>query len=77
LPSTFNAGVPSPLFMVVFCVVVFRSAYPTIAFRGVGGTTGVNAAINVIQIVALIAFFRSWRSTIEWGTLKDPRLVGR
>src|SRR5205807_173063 len=54
-PTTFNASFPSPLFMIVFCVVfAFGVAY--IAFRGVGGTTGVNAAINVIQIVALIIF---------------------
>lgn len=54
-PSTFNAGVPSPLFMILFCIVFsFGVAY--IAFRGVGGTTGVNAAINVVQITALIIF---------------------
>ncbi len=50
-----NAGIPSPLFMVIFCVVfAFGVAY--IAFRGVGGTTSVNAAINVIQISALVVF---------------------
>jgi len=50
-----NPGVPSPLFMILFCVVFsFGVAY--IAFRGVGGATGVNAAINVIQITALIIF---------------------
>src|SRR2546423_1973354 len=48
-PSTFSAGLPSPLFMLLFCIVfAFVVAY--IAFRGVGGTTGVNAAINIIQI---------------------------
>src|SRR6201999_3476376 len=51
----FSAGVPSPLFMIIFCIFFsFGVAY--IAFRGVGGTTGVNAAINVIQITALIIF---------------------
>ena len=41
--------------MILFCVIfAFGVAY--IAFRGVGGTTGVNAAINVIQIVALLIF---------------------
>ncbi len=51
----FAAGIPSPLFMILFCVAFsFGVAY--IAFRGVGGTTSVNAAINVIQISALIVF---------------------
>jgi amino acid transporter len=50
-----SPGVPSPLFMIVFCVV-FAFGVSYIAFRGVGGTTGVNAAINVIQITALIIF---------------------
>ncbi len=54
-PKTFNPALPSPLFMILFCIVFsFGVAY--IAFRGVGGTTGVNAAINVIQITALIIF---------------------
>jgi amino acid transporter len=54
-PATFNAAVPSPLFMILFCVVFsFGVAY--IAFRGVNGTTAVNAAINVIQITALLIF---------------------
>jgi amino acid transporter len=54
-PDTFNAAVPSPLFMIVFCPI-FAFAVAYIAYRGVGGTTAVNAAINVIQIVALIVF---------------------
>ncbi len=54
-PSTFNAGVPSPLFMMLFCIV-FAVGVAYIAFRGVVGTTGVNAAINIIQITALIIF---------------------
>jgi amino acid transporter len=54
-PDTFNAAVPSPLFMIGFCVVFsFGVAY--IAYRGVSGTTAVNAAINVIQITALLIF---------------------
>ena len=54
-PDTFNAAVPSPLFMMLFCIVFpFGVAY--IAYRGVTGTTAVNAAINVIQISALIVF---------------------
>jgi APA family basic amino acid/polyamine antiporter len=54
-PKTFNPGVPSFLFMAVFCVI-FSFAVAYIAYRGVNGTTGVNAAINVVQIVALIIF---------------------
>src|SRR5204862_3781218 len=54
-PDTFSAAVPSPLFMIVFCAFfAFGVAY--ICFRGVSGTTAVNAAINVIQISALIVF---------------------
>jgi amino acid transporter len=54
-PDTFNAAVPSPLFMILFCIAFsFGVAY--IAFRGVSGSTAVAAAINVIQITALIVF---------------------
>jgi APA family basic amino acid/polyamine antiporter len=54
-PDTFSAAVPSPLFMIVFCpIFAFGVAY--IAYRGVGGTTAVNAAINVVQIAALVVF---------------------
>jgi len=54
-PNTFAAGYPSPLFMFGFAVIfAFGVAY--IAFRGVGGTTGVNAVINVVQITALLIF---------------------
>src|SRR5438874_8067762 len=54
-PDTFNPAVPSPLFMIGFCVVFsFGVAY--IAYRGVSGSTAVAAAINVIQITALIVF---------------------
>lgn len=54
-PNTFNPGEPSLLFMMLFCVV-FAIGVSYIAFRGVTGTTGVNAAINVIQITALLIF---------------------
>ncbi|HEY7088221.1 MAG TPA: APC family permease [Tepidisphaeraceae bacterium] len=54
-PNIFNASVPSPVFMILFCAV-FAFAVAFIAFRGVGGTTGINAVINVIQITALIIF---------------------
>ena len=54
-PDTFNAAIPSPLFMILFCpVFAFGVAY--IGYRGVTGTTVVNAAINVIQITALLIF---------------------
>jgi basic amino acid/polyamine antiporter, APA family len=55
LPNTFSASVPSLLFMGLFCIV-FSFGVSYIAFRGVGGTTGVNAVINVVQITALIIF---------------------
>ena len=54
-PETFNAAVPSPLFMAFFCAV-FGLGVAYIAYRGVTGTTAVNFAINVIQIVALLVF---------------------
>src|SRR6516225_11115436 len=54
-PDTFNAAVPSPLFMIIFCpIFAFGVAY--IGYRGVSGTTAVNTAINVIQIAALVVF---------------------
>ncbi len=54
-PSVFNAGIPSPLFMILFCVV-FAYGVAYIAYRGVAGATSVNIAINVIQITALLIF---------------------
>jgi amino acid transporter len=54
-PKTFNAGIPSPLFMILFCVV-FAYGVAYIAYRGIVGATGVNVAINVIQITALVIF---------------------
>jgi amino acid transporter len=54
-PNTFSPAVPSFLFMAGFCVI-FAFGVSYIAFRGVGGTTGVNAGINVVQIVALVIF---------------------
>jgi len=54
-PNTFSSTYNSPLFMWLFCIAFsFGVAY--IAYRGVSGTTGVNAAINVIQISALVVF---------------------
>ena len=55
LPDTFSGNYSSPLFMMLFCIVfAFGVAY--IAYRGVNGTTGVNMAVNIIQISALIVF---------------------
>jgi amino acid transporter len=54
-PDIFSGSYNSPLFMFLFCIVfAFGVAY--IAFRGVTGTTGVNLAINIIQITALLVF---------------------
>ena len=54
-PDTFAGNYNSPLFMILFCVV-FALGVAYIAYRGVTGTTGVNTAINVIQITALLVF---------------------
>jgi APA family basic amino acid/polyamine antiporter len=54
-PGTFNAAVPSPLFMIIFCPL-FAFAVAYMCRRGVTGTTAINAAINVIQISALVVF---------------------
>ncbi len=54
-PSTFRGTYNSPRFMILFCIV-FAVGVGYIAFRGVNGSTGVNVAINVIQISALIVF---------------------
>jgi amino acid transporter len=54
-PDTFSGVYNSPLLMILFCVVfAFGVAY--IAYRGVNGSTGVNVAINIIQISALVVF---------------------
>ena len=54
-PNTFSGTYNSPLFMILFCIV-FALGVGYIAFRGVNGSTGVNVAINVIQITALVVF---------------------
>src|SRR5512141_399450 len=54
-PNTFSGTYNSPLMMILFCIAfAFGVAY--IAFRGVTGTTGVNFAINIVQISALVVF---------------------
>jgi basic amino acid/polyamine antiporter, APA family len=55
LPTVFNSAVPSPLLMILFCLV-FPFFVGYIAYRGVNASTGVNLAINVVQITALIVF---------------------
>src|SRR5580692_2129998 len=54
-PSIFNAAVPSPLLMILFCIG-FPLFIGYIAYSGVNASTGVNLAVNVIQITALIVF---------------------
>ncbi len=54
-PNTFSGTYNSLPFMILFCVA-FALGVAFIAFRGVTGTTGVNFAINVIQIAALLVF---------------------
>jgi amino acid transporter len=54
-PNTFSGTFNSPLFMYIFCIA-FALGVAYIAFRGVTGTTGVNMAINIVQIAALLVF---------------------
>jgi basic amino acid/polyamine antiporter, APA family len=54
-PSKFTTAENSPILMIVFCVI-FSFGVSYIAFRGVVGATGVNVAINIIQITALLIF---------------------
>jgi APA family basic amino acid/polyamine antiporter len=54
-PDTFNGTISSPTLMIGFCIV-FALGVSYIAHRGVTGSTGVNIAINVIQISALLIF---------------------
>ena len=79
-PDTFSSTYNSPLFMWLFCVLfAFGVAY--IAFRGVTGTTGVNMAINIIQMIV----YQQWinlttntpRSTIPTGAPTCAKIDGR
>jgi APA family basic amino acid/polyamine antiporter len=54
-PNTFSGTYNSLPFMILFCIA-FALGVAYIAYRGVTGTTGVNFAINVIQIAALLVF---------------------
>ncbi len=51
----FNAAIPSPIFMYVFCIF-FALGVSYIAYVGVVGSTAVGVAINITQIVALLIF---------------------
>ena len=54
-PNFMNASNPGPMFMGIVAIL-FALGVAYIAHRGVNGSTGVNIAINVIQISALIVF---------------------
>jgi amino acid transporter len=54
-PNTFSPSYNSPLFMILICIA-FSLMVGWIASRGVVGSTGVNTAVNIIQITALIIF---------------------
>src|SRR6266478_3888457 len=54
-PNSMSASNPGPIFMGLVAVV-FSLGVAYIAHRGVNGSTGVNIAINVIQISALLVF---------------------
>jgi amino acid transporter len=54
-PTVFSPAYNSPLFMILVCIV-FALFVGWIASRGVVGSTGVNTAVNIIQITALIIF---------------------
>jgi amino acid transporter len=54
-PTVFNPAVNSPTLMIAFCVL-FSFGVSYIAYRGIVGTTGVNIAINIVQISALLVF---------------------
>ena len=54
-PDTFNSTVQSPTLMIGFCII-FALGVSYIAYNGINGSTGVNIAVNVIQISALLVF---------------------
>jgi APA family basic amino acid/polyamine antiporter len=54
-PNSMSASNPGPVFMGLVAIL-FALGVAYIAHRGVNGSTGVNIAINVIQISALIVF---------------------
>ncbi len=54
-PNFMNASTPGPMFMMAVAIV-FTLLVSYIAHRGVTASTGVNIAMNVIQISALLVF---------------------
>ena len=54
-PNFMSASNPGPMFMMLVAII-FSFAVAYIAHRGVTGSTAVNIAINIIQIVALVVF---------------------
>jgi APA family basic amino acid/polyamine antiporter len=54
-PNSMSASNPGPVFMGLVAII-FSLGVAYIAHRGVNGSTGVNIAINVIQISALLVF---------------------
>jgi basic amino acid/polyamine antiporter, APA family len=54
-PGVLNAAIPGPVFMALIAVA-FAYFVAWIAFKGVTGSTNVNLAINIIQIIALLFF---------------------
>jgi APA family basic amino acid/polyamine antiporter len=54
-PNQFTVAEGSPLLMIIFAII-FSYGVSWIAYRGVVGATGVNVAINLIQITALLIF---------------------
>src|ERR1700678_3172850 len=54
-PGAMSATNPGPMFMMLIALV-FLCAVGWIAHRGVGGSTAVSIALNVIQISALVVF---------------------
>jgi amino acid transporter len=55
LPDTFNSSQPSALLMVLFCVAL-AFVIPIFAIQKIRVSTGLNLAINFIQIAALVVF---------------------
>ncbi len=54
-PDQFNSSIFSPTLMVAACILLSLGV-SYIAQRGINGSTGVNIAINIIQISALMIF---------------------
>jgi amino acid transporter len=51
----FSSAIASPLLMIGFCVV-FAIGVGYIAYRGANASTGINLAVNIVQISALLIF---------------------